>query len=48
MLADDINIIFNTRQHNLMKDHLTNLFDLLKTQDTEDIDVTHLKAFMAH
>ena len=48
MAADEIKIIWNSRQQNLMKEHISSLFDLLKSPDTEDIDVTHLKAYMAH
>ena len=32
----------------MMLDTVSNLFDLLKDEKTEQADVTHIKAFLAH
>ena len=44
--VDEINIQFNQKNIETMKEIISNLFHMLKSEDTGTIDVTNLKAYM--
>ena len=48
MPLDDINIIFNQGQKDSILQHIDNLYELLKSDDTKKVDLTYLKAYMYH